>query len=95
MPHYCYILYSKSLDRFYTGESSDIEQRLQYHNLGFSGFTAKASDWELYLLIECADRPMARKIEKHIKSMKSVKYIKSLRSDDDLIAKLKSKYTVP
>ena len=92
MRHYCYIIYSKLLDRFYVGETSDFEQRLLFHNIGHSGFTSKANDWELYLLIECRDKSMASKIEKHIKSMKSEKYIKNLVVYSEIVAKLKTRY---
>ena len=95
MRHYCYILYSKSLNRFYIGETSDFEQRLLYHNIGYSGFTSKANDWELYLLIECTDKFMARKIEKHIKSMKSTKYIRNLLTNPEILTNVKSQYASP
>jgi len=93
MTHYCYIIYSKLLDRFYVGESSDFKQRLLFHNIGHSGFTSSANDWELYLLIECKDKLMASKIEKHIKSMKSVKYIKNLVLHPEIVTKLKTNYS--
>ncbi|MEO2081146.1 MULTISPECIES: GIY-YIG nuclease family protein [Leeuwenhoekiella] len=32
MKHYLYIIYSKSLDKFYTGETSNIEERITLHN---------------------------------------------------------------
>ena len=95
MRHYCYIIYSKSLNRFYIGETSDFEQRLSFHNLGFSRFTSKAKDWELFLLIECRDEVMASAIEKHIKSMKSSKYIRNLVKHPEIVTKLKVRFSSP
>jgi putative endonuclease len=91
MCHFCYIIYSKSLDRFYVGETSDFEQRLLFHNIGFSGFTSKASDWEPFLVIECKDKLTACKMKKHIKSMRSVNYIKDHVAHPEKLEKLKSK----
>ena len=93
MPHYCYIIYSKLLDRFYVGETSDFEQRLLFHNVGHSEYTSKANDWELYLLIECPHKQMASNIEKHIKSMKSVKYIKNLVVYPQIVTNLKTRFS--
>ena len=51
-----YILYSPSLDSFYTGfTTTSVNERLNKHNEKFYNkkYTAKASDWEIYLSIEC------------------------------------------
>jgi len=34
--HYLYILYSENIDRYYTGQSANIDQRLKKHNNGHS-----------------------------------------------------------
>jgi len=43
-------------------------------------FTAKADDWNLFFSLECRDISHAKQIEKHIKKMKSRKYIENLKS---------------
>jgi putative endonuclease len=91
--HFCYIIHSKKLDKFYVGETSDFEQRIKFHNSGFSEFTSKANDWQIYLLISCKDREIARKLEKHIKSMKSKRYIQNLLKYPEIIEKLQAKYS--
>ncbi len=50
--NYVYILYSKSIDKYYIGEDKDIQERIEQHNLGFynKAFTKQVSDWTLYLL---------------------------------------------
>jgi putative endonuclease len=43
-----YILYSKSLDKYYIGFTGDsIEVRIFKHLASHKGFTAKAKDWQL------------------------------------------------
>ncbi len=85
-----YILYSKSLNLFYVGQTEDINARINEHNSGFykNSFTAKAHDWNLYHLINCTSKTQAIKIEAHIKRMKSRKYIESLKTYPEIADKL-------
>jgi len=89
-----YILYSQSADKFYVGSTNDQIQRLAYHkNKEFkSSFTAKYNDWELFFSIETSDNTVARKIEAHIKKMKSRTYIFNLKKYPDISQKLLLKY---
>lgn len=91
--HWVYILYSDLLDRYYIGETVDINKRLDEHNTGFykKSYTSKANDWELFVKIECKDVFQAKKIEKHIKKMKSKIYIKNLNLYPEIISRLKNK----
>ena len=90
-----YIIYSKSINKYYVGETVDISKRLFEHNTGLyqNAFTSKTNDWELVLKIDCKNRVIARKIEQHIKHMKSRKYIKNLTIYPEMVEKLKSKFT--
>ena len=92
----CYILHSESLNRFYTGVCQDnLAARIQKHNdqsYGAHRFTANAQDWQLYLRIDCESNAHALKIEKHIKSMKSSRYIKNLAQYPEIIEKLKQRF---
>jgi len=47
--HYLYIIYSEKLNKYYTGESLDPENRLEQHNSRFfpNNFTKAAEDWIL------------------------------------------------
>ena len=78
----CYILYSKTLNRYYVGATqSSIKERIIKHNEKFYGnnkFTATTNDWELFLSIEVLTYTHALRIEKAIKKMKSSVYIKNL-----------------
>ncbi|PKP22405.1 MAG: hypothetical protein CVU05_04015 [Bacteroidetes bacterium HGW-Bacteroidetes-21] len=88
--HFCYIIYSKSIDRYYVGETDDFLRRLSEHNSGvFKGsYTKQANDWEEFLIIECNNRYEARKFESFIKRMKSKTFIQKLKSDKDLVRQI-------
>ena len=91
MEFYCYVLYSKSLDRFYIGYTTNFEERIKLHNTGHYGgssYTHKASDWKEYLLIPCETISQAIMIESKIKKMKSRKYIENLKKYPEIIKKL-------
>ena len=88
----CYILYSRNLDRYYIGATRDgIENRLRKHLSQFYGrssYTAKASDWKVFLEISTKTYSHALRLEKKIKSMKSSKYIRNLKQYPELIEKV-------
>jgi putative endonuclease len=92
---FCYILYSKSFDRYYVGYTSDIEERLKLHNTGYfrgKSYTHFTSDWELFLLIPCDTIKQAVFIESKIKKMKSRKYIEDLNKYPEMVAKILDKF---
>jgi putative endonuclease len=94
MEHYCYIIFSPSQNNFYVGETEDFQLRLSQHNLGFylGSYTKNINDWEKYLVILCPNRTVARKVEAHIKSMKSRKYYESLRAYPEIAERLLKRY---
>jgi len=93
MSHFVYILFSKKLNRFYTGYTGDLDLRMNFHeNAESYKYTAKANDWELFFTIECENKTQALNIEKHIKSMKSKVYIQNLIKYPDISKKLLGKY---
>ena len=85
-----YILYSKSINRYYIGSCLDLDTRLNDHLTGKhnNAFTKKTADWEVYFQIDQLKYEDARKLEKYVKSMKSKKYIESLKAYPELKAKL-------
>jgi len=89
-----YILHSKTADKFYTGSCLNLEERLLQHKNKFysKSFTSKYDDWELFISIDNLQYQQARKIENHIKRMKSKTYIQNLSLYPNIIEKLKSKY---
>ncbi len=65
--HYVYIIFSRSLSKFYAGETSDLEIRLKGHNSNKNRFTGKVNDWVLVWKTEFPARTEALKFERKIK----------------------------
>jgi putative endonuclease len=55
-------------------------------------FTSKADEWELFFCINNLKYQQVRKIEAHIKKMKSRKYIVSLKKYPEMSSKLIDRY---
>ena len=89
-----YILYSKSIDNFYSGSCKDLSYRINQHinHDLFKSFTLRANDWELFFFVDDLGYEQARKIERHIKKMKSRAYLFNLKKYPKIIEKLISKY---
>ena len=83
MPFYVYILYSLRSDRYYVGETEDVNTRLGSHLRGISRYTSIANDWKVGYT-ECFKiRSEAIKREKEIKRKKSRNYIEWLIANQD------------
>ena len=95
MAHFVYILYSRTIDKFYIGETPNIDERLKIHNTKElnTNYTKSGIPWEIYYSIEVTNRIVARKIETHIKKMKSKTYIKNLKQYPEITLKLMSQYS--
>ena len=89
-----YILYSQSIGSYYIGSCLDLQERLLLHKdkTYNTSYTSKADDWELFLKIDDLEYQQARKIEKHIKKMKSRKYIINLAQYPEIIKGLINKF---
>ncbi|MFK7920327.1 MAG: GIY-YIG nuclease family protein [Bacteroidia bacterium] len=75
---FVYIIYSASRDRYYTGISANLEDRLKRHNEGRSKATKSGKPWILKYYKAFETRPEAYQREQEIKRMKSRKYIEEL-----------------
>ena len=76
MKYTTYILYSRSLGRYYTGSTSmPIKERLRRHNSNHKGYTGKASDWELIHKEEFTRIEESRKKEKQIINRGAKRYL--------------------
>jgi putative endonuclease len=81
-----YILYSKTLDRYYFGcTDGTIEGRMRKHLTHHKGFTAKAKDWEVKYSEVLNDFNTALLREKQIKSWKSRSKIEELIESQPLL----------
>jgi putative endonuclease len=76
--YYLYILHSKSLDRYYIGSTSNLEERLRKHLGNHKGFTAKAKDWEIVYREEFPSNNEAQARERWVKNQKSRKVVEEL-----------------
>jgi putative endonuclease len=46
MQYFVYILFSKKLNKYYIGSTSNIEDRLKKHNSAHKGFTSTGQPWK-------------------------------------------------
>ncbi len=91
--HYLYIIYSKSLNKYYVGESHDVKKRLEQHKNHHykSNFSRRASDWELLLQKQLENREQALYLEKFIKRMKSKKFTEKVINDPKILDNILNK----
>ena len=76
--HYLYILYSEKRDKYYVGQTADVEIRLKKHNDGYSSATKSGAPWELKKIVEFTCKRDAIRAENWIKKMKSRRIINQL-----------------
>ena len=76
--YHTYILFSEFADKYYIGQTSNIQERLQKHNSKNKGFTNQADDWVIVYRKSFDTRAEALSHEKQIKKWKSRKMIRNL-----------------
>jgi putative endonuclease len=78
--HYLYILYSEKSDKYYTGETPNLNSRLDLHNTHHfkNAFTKSANDWMIKLTFNTEYKEDAVFLEGFIKRMKSRKFIEKV-----------------
>jgi putative endonuclease len=69
MGYFVYILYSESLDTFYKGQSSNIQDRIRRHNLKQEKATQNGSPWILIWSCEKPSRSEAVILEHKLKNL--------------------------
>ncbi|MGM0587287.1 MAG: GIY-YIG nuclease family protein [Bacteroidota bacterium] len=79
--YYVYILYSRRLDKYYTGQTSDIGDRFIRHNQDRSKATKGGGHWMLVYAKQFNSRSAAVQYEQSIKSQKSRSHIEDLVRD--------------
>ena len=95
MAHFVYIIYSKSVDKFYVGETLNVAKRFEQHNSGFykAAFSKQTTDWKLFWAVECNSRRQALKLEKFIKNMKSRKFYFKLKENPTIVDDILKSFT--
>jgi putative endonuclease len=64
----CYILQSKSSERYYVGSTEDLINRLREHNAGEGKSTRSGVPWEIVWTEEFATRAEAVRRERQVKA---------------------------
>ena len=87
-----YILHSLTINQYYIGSCLDLTQRLAEHlsKKNSAAFTKRADDWKVFLTIENLEYAHARKLERHIKKMKSRKYLENLLLFPEMIERIRN-----
>ena len=70
MNNVVYIISSQTTGRRYIGYTGDIEKRLCYHNAGKNHSTKRGRPWKLIYSENYADKQLALRREKELKSFK-------------------------
>jgi putative endonuclease len=71
--YYFYIIYSATLDRYYTGYTLNLEERIRKHNTHHRGYTGKTNDWKLVYMEEYSIKKDAYQRERQVKKWKNRK----------------------
>ena len=70
---YVYVLKSVKHDRFYIGQTKDIEERLKWHNSPRARWTKRYQPWELVHKEEYMTRSEAVIREAKLKALKNIR----------------------
>jgi putative endonuclease len=73
-----YIIYSKSSFKYYTGQTDNLENRLNRHNSGLSLSTKSGKPWELIYQIQFSTRSEAMLLELKIKKRGAHRYLEDI-----------------
>ncbi|HSW75862.1 MAG TPA: GIY-YIG nuclease family protein [Candidatus Saccharimonadales bacterium] len=67
--HYVYLIKSETfLNKIYFGYTTNIDERIQAHNLGESTHTAKYKPWKLHAYLAFDTKKQALEFETYLKS---------------------------
>jgi putative endonuclease len=77
-----YIIYSKSLDKYYIGFTADLADRIYKHNNTHKGFTAAGKPWKLVYSEFYPSKAEAMKREMQLKKWKNKSRLESLIQKD-------------
>ncbi len=68
--HYVYILYSRKLNKFYTGYTQNLKKRIKAHNKKTVSFTSKGCPWNLVYYEAFIEKEDAQREEQFLKTGK-------------------------
>jgi putative endonuclease len=90
-----FVFYSPNLDDYYFGESDEFMDKLNKLNTGYYDTLkaiAKASDWEIKLVIECESKSQAVKVLKHLSAKPNRLYLNNLSNHPGLVKRLLERF---
>lgn len=93
--YFVYVIESLKDKSFYIGKTSDLDNRLAWHNSEElnQGVTKRKIPWKYFYTLEVDNSKIAGKIESHIKKMKNRKYILNLERYPEIAQKLIERYS--
>ena len=81
---YVYILYSEDADRYYCGQTDNLEKRLAQHNDPDNTFTKTThrfkGPWNLVWHCECSTRTAGIRLERKIKQRGIRRYLSDIKA---------------
>ena len=86
MSNFVYILYSKSLDIFYKGQTNDLSDRLNRHNLRQEKATRNGVPWTLLWSSDKPSRSEAVLLEQKLKNLSRKRLVEFILRYPDGIA---------
>ncbi len=74
---FVYILYSRSINKYYIGQTNDLERRISEHNSGQTTYSSRGISWELIYQEEKNTRSEAMLLEMKIKQRGISRYLQN------------------
>ena len=74
-----YILFSRSLGKFYIGQTRNLSDRLTRHNSARVPFTSKGTPWILLWSTEKPTRGEAMRLERKLKNLSQLRLVEFMK----------------
>jgi putative endonuclease len=75
MSYWVYIIFSEKFDRFYIGQTNDLDGRIERHNSGYVESTKSFRPWGLKLALSKNSRSESMVLEKKLKNLNRTRLI--------------------
>jgi putative endonuclease len=75
MSFWVYIIFSEKYDRFYIGQTNDLDGRIERHNSGYVESTKSFRPWVLKLALSKDNRSESMVLEKKLKNLNRLRLI--------------------
>jgi len=86
MCYFVYILYSKSTDVYYKGQTSDLEDRIRRHNNKQEKATRNGVPWDLIRYFKKSTRSEALTLERKLKNLSRKRLIRFIEHHSEDVA---------